>query len=90
MGDIDRKFLESFLVGYAGMTYESQITTAWSIFLFCIVTFGVVTITGDMEDYGREPGDIVWINIGDHRGVVGIFPEAITRAALCALKEEGR
>lgn len=89
MGEIDQDWLRNFLDRLPHMTPDVQLSLGWTIFLFGITRFGHVTITGDMEDYGREPGDIVWVNIGDDSGVLGEFPEAVARATLNALQSEG-
>lgn len=77
--------------------YSTTFTTAWRVWRECIVRFGAVTIAADMEDYGREPGDICWVSIPlgiwapddevEDIGVIvlGDFPYAICKAALLAL-----
>lgn len=62
---------------------------AWKVFLSCVERFGSVTISCDMEDYGREPGDIVCVRINDLYLGFGSFPEAMIDVALDALKAHG-
>ncbi len=79
--------MEIFLRALPNLPTDLATVKAWQIFLSCVERFGKVTITGDMEDYGREPGDIVWVNIDGFPGVLGPFPEAMAEAALAAMRE---
>jgi hypothetical protein len=44
--------------------YSTDRGDAMAVFFECLMKFGQALISGDMEDYGREPGDIVTISFG--------------------------
>lgn len=66
--------------------YSTSRHHALTIFFAAVEMFGHAQIDCDMEDYGREPGDLVtvWVGLDAMDGYTGNLPEAICRAALAA------
>jgi hypothetical protein len=64
--------------------FSTDIDAAWRVFKWLIETEGIASIHGDMEDYGREKGDIVTVRAGINRerSWTGPASEAICRLAL--------
>lgn len=56
-------------------------TDAWKLLHDGLIEWGNASVSWDMEDYGREPGDVCTVEIGGWR-VMGEFRTAVCKAWL--------
>ncbi len=73
-------------------TYSADRAAALDVYFEMVTRLGHAEIHCDMEEYGREPGDIVTVILGldETWWYSGLLPEAICRAALEAVRGKNR
>jgi hypothetical protein len=69
--------------------YSTEIAPAWDVLRWIVETAGTIEILWDMEDHGREPGDIISLIVPGYSADIGPAALVICHAALfVALRQQ--